>query len=144
MSETKKQQSGADTPPIASIKSYRQNYQTHSRIPAKGRDREDILREMEEMRAVEEGRWERGYASGCVYHGGQEPTDFLNKEDALIASVDLGRLSFDDIPDRTGFAATYQPNPDNRAIYDEMFGEFLSIYKNNKQMYARLNGTRGR
>jgi len=63
---------------------------------------------------------------------------------ALIASVALGRLSFDDIPDRTGFAATYQPNPDNRAIYDEMFGEFLSIYKNNKQMYARLNGTRGR
>ena len=83
MSETKKQQSGADTPPIASIKSYRQNYQTHSRIPAKGRDREDILREMEEMRAVEEGRWERGYASGCVYHGGQEHIDFLNKVYAI-------------------------------------------------------------
>ena len=83
MSETKKQPSGADTPPIASIKSYRQNYQTHSRIPAKGRDREDILREMEEMRAVEEGRWERGYASGCVYHGGQEHIDFLNKVYAI-------------------------------------------------------------
>jgi len=62
----------------------------------------------------------------------------------LLASVALGRLSFDDISDRTSFAATYQPNPDNRAIYDELFGEFLSIYKNNKQMYARLNGTRGR
>src|SRR4030067_608030 len=60
MSETEKQPSGADTPPIASIKSYRQNYQTHSRIPTRGRDREDILREMEEMRAVEEARWEGG------------------------------------------------------------------------------------
>ena len=47
-------------------------------------------------------------------------------------------------PPRTRFAAAYHPNPDNRAIYDELFGEFLSIYKNNKQMYARLNGTRGR
>src|SRR4030067_621371 len=50
MSETKKQPGGADTPPIASIKSYRQNYQTHSRIPPEGRDREELLRELEEMR----------------------------------------------------------------------------------------------
>ena len=63
---------------------------------------------------------------------------------ALIASVALGRLSFDDIPERTRFAAAYEPNPDNRTIYDELFSEFLSIYKNNKQMYARLNGTRGK
>ncbi|MDP2674771.1 MAG: aminotransferase class V-fold PLP-dependent enzyme [Dehalococcoidia bacterium] len=83
MSETKKRPSGADRPPIASIKSYRQNYQTHSRIPPEGRDREDILREMEEMRAAEEGRWEQGYASGCVYHGGQEHIDFLNKVYAI-------------------------------------------------------------
>src|SRR3990172_2627772 len=77
MSDTK------DTPQIASIKSYRQSYQTHARIPAKGRDHADILREMEEMRAVEEGRWERGFASGCVYHGGQEHIDFLNKVYAI-------------------------------------------------------------
>jgi len=72
-----------DTPQIASIKSYRQSYQTHARIPARGRDRAEILREMEEMRAVEEGRWERGFASGCVYHGGQEHIDFLNKVYAI-------------------------------------------------------------
>ncbi len=61
---------------------------------------------------------------------------------ALIASVALGRLSFDDIPERTRFTASYEPNPDNRAIYDELFGEFLSIYNNNKRMYARLNRAR--
>src|SRR3989304_1825461 len=83
MSDPKKEPSGADRPPTASIKSYRQNYQTHSRIPQEGRDREDILREMEEMRAAEEGRWEQGFASGCVYHGGQEHIDFLNKVYAI-------------------------------------------------------------
>ncbi len=61
---------------------------------------------------------------------------------AFIASVALGRLSFEDIPGRTRFVATYEPNPDNRATYDELFTEFLNIYKNNKQMYARLNGSR--
>jgi xylulokinase len=61
---------------------------------------------------------------------------------AFIASVALGRLRWEDIPGRTRFVATYEPNPDNRATYDELFGEFLNIYKNNKQMYARLNGSR--
>jgi len=61
---------------------------------------------------------------------------------ALIAAVALGRLRWEDIPGRTRFAATYEPNPDNRATYDELFTEFLNIYKNNKQMYARLNGSR--
>jgi xylulokinase len=62
----------------------------------------------------------------------------------LIGAVALGRLSFDDIPERTRFAATFEPNPENRAVYDELFAEFVNIYKNNKQMYARLNSTRGK
>ncbi|MDO8614239.1 MAG: FGGY-family carbohydrate kinase [Dehalococcoidia bacterium] len=61
---------------------------------------------------------------------------------ALIAAVALGRLRFEDIPERTRFTAAYRPNPDNRGIYDELFGEFVNIYKNNKEMYARLNGRR--
>ena len=28
----------------------------------------------------------------------------------------------------------------NRAIYDELFGEFVNIYRNNRAMYGRLNG----
>jgi len=35
------------------------------------------------MRAAEEGRWEQGFASGSVYHGGQEHIDFLNKVYAI-------------------------------------------------------------
>lgn len=61
---------------------------------------------------------------------------------ALIAAVALGRLRFEDIPKRTKFAATYEPRPSNRPIYDELFAEFVEIYRNNKQMYARLNGRR--
>ena len=60
---------------------------------------------------------------------------------ALLGSLALGYITVDDIPERVKITDTYDPNPENREIYDQLFGEFLNIYKNNKQMYARLNAT---
>lgn len=57
----------------------------------------------------------------------------------FLASVALGYLSFDDIPARVQIANTYQPNPRHRKIYDELFKEFVRLYKRNRRMYARLN-----
>jgi xylulokinase len=58
---------------------------------------------------------------------------------AFAASVALGYMTFDDLPERVEIAKTYRPDAGNRSIYDELYGEFLNIYKNNKQAYARLN-----
>lgn len=58
---------------------------------------------------------------------------------AFIASVGLGRMSFEDIPKYLKIKATYQPNPDHRKIYDELFKAFLEVYNNNKKMHAWLN-----
>jgi len=60
---------------------------------------------------------------------------------AFAGSAALGYITFDDIPERVKITRTYDPNPDNRKIYDELFGEFVNIYKNNKGTYARLNAT---
>ena len=60
---------------------------------------------------------------------------------AFVASVALGHLTFDDIPDRVEITQVYDPDPDNRRIYDELYAEFLDIYRNNRRTYARLNGT---
>jgi xylulokinase len=57
----------------------------------------------------------------------------------LLASAALGYIAFDDIADRVQIAGTYTPNPANRKIYDELFAEFLNIYKRNKGIYRRLN-----
>ena len=57
----------------------------------------------------------------------------------LLASAALGYLSFDDIADRIRIAGTYVPDPENRAIYDKLYREFLTIYKRNKGIYRRLN-----
>ncbi len=58
---------------------------------------------------------------------------------ALIASVSLGYISWEQIPDLVKYKKEYKPNPENREIYDELFEEFKTIYKNNKKMYRRLN-----
>ena len=58
---------------------------------------------------------------------------------AFLAAVSLGYCRFEDIPERIKIANTYSPNPDNRAIYDELFAEFINIYKCNRRIYARLN-----
>ncbi len=58
---------------------------------------------------------------------------------ALIASVALGYITFDDIPQLIRYSNTYYPNPENRTMYDELFEEFLKIYNSNNAMYRRLN-----
>ncbi len=59
---------------------------------------------------------------------------------AFIAAVGLGLLAFEDIPQKVQFKATYSPNPENRAIYDKLFAEFVQFYNRNKGSYKRLNG----
>jgi xylulokinase len=58
---------------------------------------------------------------------------------ALLAAVALGYSTYDDIGQRVEIGHTYEPNPENRAIYDELFSEFVGVYQRNKKFYARLN-----
>jgi len=66
-----------------SLKPYKGDFAPVSCIPAKGRPREDILKEMEELASREESRWKDGFVSGAVYHGDQEHINFLNKVYAI-------------------------------------------------------------
>lgn len=61
---------------------------------------------------------------------------------AFTALVALGYITFDDIPRRVRIKRTYEPNPENRRLYDDMFREFVNIYQCNKRIYARLNAER--
>ncbi|MCG6909472.1 MAG: FGGY-family carbohydrate kinase [Deltaproteobacteria bacterium] len=60
---------------------------------------------------------------------------------AFIAAVGLGYLAFDDIPKYVKIRNTYEPNPETRGIYDDLFGIFLDIYNKNKKIYKKLNAT---
>ncbi len=60
---------------------------------------------------------------------------------AFLASVALGYLTFHDVPGHVEIANVYHPDPQNRKIYDELFREFLNIYRSNRKIYERLNRT---
>lgn len=67
------------------LKPYRELAPVVTRLPASGRDREDIFREMSALQAREAPRWQAGYASGAVYHGREDHIDFLNRVYALYS-----------------------------------------------------------
>ncbi len=67
------------------LKPYRERYATHGRLPEHGRDRSEVLDELKRLAEEERPRWEGGYASGAVYHGGREHIDFLNQVYALYS-----------------------------------------------------------
>jgi xylulokinase len=58
---------------------------------------------------------------------------------AFIVSVALGYIAFDDIPNLIQYSTIFHPNPNHVKIYNRLFKEFLTIYKNNRNMYKRLN-----
>ncbi|RME47751.1 MAG: aminotransferase class V-fold PLP-dependent enzyme [Caldilineae bacterium] len=66
-----------------SLKPYRGKFPAYRRLPAQGRRREEILAEMEALKAQEEARWKEGFASGAVYHGDAAHIEFLNRVYAL-------------------------------------------------------------
>jgi xylulokinase len=58
---------------------------------------------------------------------------------AFLAAVSMGYLSVNDISNYVQIADTYQPNPQHRSIYDNLYREFLELYKKNKGIFRRLN-----
>lgn len=66
-----------------SLKPYRGDFASYSRLPENGVDRETVIGEMEALREREVSRWKQGYVSGAVYHGDPQHVDFLNRVYAL-------------------------------------------------------------
>jgi len=58
---------------------------------------------------------------------------------AFLAAAALGDLTFEQIPERVEIAHVYTPDPANRDIYDELFREFVNLYRSTRGIYARLN-----
>jgi xylulokinase len=75
----------------------------------------------------------------CTIRQMKEPIEVNVRGAALLASAALGYMHYDEIGEHVVVDKTYTPNPDNRKIYDMLFGEFIAIYDSNKKIYARLN-----
>jgi xylulokinase len=69
----------------------------------------------------------------------QEPLQTNTRGAALIAAVGLGRASFADVPARVPAAQVLEPNTGHRQLYDDLFAEFVRLYRAHKPIHARLN-----
>lgn len=58
---------------------------------------------------------------------------------SILAAVALEQGSFEKLGQQVHIKKTYEPNENNLAIYDELFSEFINIYKRTHPIYARLN-----
>jgi sphinganine-1-phosphate aldolase len=67
------------------LKPYRGRFPGYDRLPEHGRDRVEVLAELTAMAEAERPRWEDGFASGAVYHGGREHIELLNAVYALFS-----------------------------------------------------------
>ena len=82
---------------------YNSLFKVSSRLPEKGRDEHEVLKELEYMAQKENPKWLGGQCSGTMYHGGMEHYAFLNKVFSLYSFVNL--LQRDLCPSGTKFEA---------------------------------------
>lgn len=71
----------------------------------------------------------------------QNPVQANARGAGLLAALALGYLTPDEIADCVPITHTYEPNPQHRATYDRLFGEFVKLYQQNQGIYRRLNRT---
>lgn len=58
---------------------------------------------------------------------------------AFQAAAALGMLKLEEIEGNIVRTETFSPNPGHQQVYNEMYREFLEIYKQNTKIYSRLN-----
>ncbi len=58
---------------------------------------------------------------------------------AFLAFLRLGRIRLDDIPGMVRIAKVFQPNPENRAVYDRLFAQFMACQKKLTPVFHALN-----
>lgn len=75
----------------------------------------------------------------CEIRQIQDPIEANLRGVALLAFVSLGLSKFSDIPERVKVEKTFYPQPENRAIYDEIYREFENIYRAHRPIHKRLN-----
>ena len=83
------------------LQPYKNIFPVFTKLPEKGVDEEEILKEVAYMSEEENKKWQGGQCSGTMYHGGMEHYAFLNKVFGLFSSTNI--LQRDMCPSGTKF-----------------------------------------
>jgi xylulokinase len=69
----------------------------------------------------------------------QDPIYANARGAAWIAAAGLGYIPFGDVPQLAHVRQVYEPQPQNRVLYDERFESFQQVYRQMKGIYKRMN-----
>ena len=61
---------------IDPFKPYKGRFEAYHALPAKGRDKDDIVKELSAMAEEENAAWQSGQVSGTFYHAAYGPPGF--------------------------------------------------------------------
>jgi xylulokinase len=78
----------------------------------------------------------------CPVRRMADPEMAISRGAAMVAWAALGRATIDELASLARVDRTFEPQPRNRALYKQLFAEFLSSYKSNRRMFRRLNARR--
>ncbi len=59
---------------------------------------------------------------------------------AIFAGLVLGEVRHEEVAGLARIDATFEPQPEHFAVYDELYREYPGLYHRQRKMYARLNG----
>ena len=66
---------------------YKDKYAINSEMPEKSTSREEVMKQIKEMHAIESSPWKSGKISGSFYHGDQDHYDFLNEAFSYYSQI---------------------------------------------------------
>jgi xylulokinase len=68
-----------------------------------------------------------------------DPLHVNTRGAAFLAMIGLGLLRLEELAAHTPVAHIYEPRPALAALYDELFGEFVALYRQTHAIHRRLN-----
>jgi xylulokinase len=72
-------------------------------------------------------------------HQVDDPVNTTVRGTAFLALWSLGRIALEDINQRVRIRRVFEPNPDNAALYDNMYRQYRLFFKKNKKIFEALN-----
>jgi xylulokinase len=70
----------------------------------------------------------------------KDPVNANARGAGMLAAAALKSVAFDEMSDRIPVEASFDPDPANRALYDELFGDFVAAYRRDRRPHQQMAG----
>jgi len=76
---------------------------------------------------------------GVPIHQVEDPINATVRGAAFLAMLSLDHIALEDIPERVTIKRVFQPDSNNRTVYDKMYRQYRMLFKKNKKIFKALN-----